>query len=171
MLAAGFETTVNLLSNGSSLLCTNPDQLALLRDDPSLWPNAIDEILRYDPPVLLTGRTATHDTEVGGTTVRKGQRFTTLLAAANRDPNVFTDPNRFDVTRPNAKDHVSFSAGRHFCLGAALARMEGDVGLRTLFDRYPDVQQLDGSSRRDTRILRGFATLPVRLGPAVRVGA
>ena len=171
VLAAGFETTVNLLSNGTSLLCTNPDQLAALRNDPSLWPNAVDEILRFDPPVLLTGRTATRDTEIAHTPVYKGQRVTTLLAAANRDPNVFAEPNRFDVARPNARDHVSFSAGRHFCLGAALARMEGDVGLRTLFERYPDLQQLEGSTRRNTRILRGFATLPVQLGPAVRVPA
>ena len=171
VLAAGFETTVNLLSNGTSLLCANPDQLAALRHDPSLWPNAVDEVLRFDPPVLLTGRTATRDTEIAHTPVHKGQRVTTLLAAANRDPNVFAEPHRFDVARRNAREHVSFSAGRHFCLGAALARMEGDVGLRTLFERYPDLKALDGSTRRDTRILRGFATLPVQLGPAVRVPA
>ena len=171
VLAAGFETTVNLLSNGTALLCAHPDQLAVLREDPALWPNAVDEILRFDPPVLLTGRTATRDTEIAGTPVHKGQRVTTLLAAANRDPDVFADPDRFDVRRSNAREHVSFSAGRHFCLGAALARMEGDVGLRTLFERYPDLRQLDGSTRRDTRILRGFATLPVQLGPAVRVPA
>ena len=169
VLAAGFETTVNLLSNGTSLLCAHPEQLKTLREDPSRWPNAVDEILRFDPPVLLTGRTATRDTVVAGTPVLKGQRVTTLLAAANRDPDVFSEPNRFDVTRPEAREHVSFSGGRHFCLGAALARMEGDVGLRTLFDRYPELEELDGSQRRDTRILRGFATLPVRLGPAARV--
>jgi cytochrome P450 len=171
VLAAGFETTVNLLSNGTSLLCAHPDQLEALRADPSLWPNAVDEILRFDPPVLLTGRTATRDTEIAGTPIGKGNRVTTLLAAANRDPDVFTDPNRFDVSRPNAREHVSFSAGRHFCLGAALARMEGDVGLRALFERYPQLRQLDGSRRRDTRILRGFAELPVRLGPSARVPA
>lgn len=171
VLAAGFETTVNLLSNGTSLLCGNPEQLDSLHKDPSLWPNAVDEILRFDPPVLLTGRTATRDTEIAGTPVYKGQRVTTLLAAANRDPDVFTEPNRFDVTRRDAREHVSFSGGRHFCLGAALARMEGDVGLRTLFERYPGLEQLDGSKRRDTRILRGFATLPVRLGAASPVPA
>jgi hypothetical protein len=87
-----------------------------------------------------------------------------VLAAANRDPEVFTDPTRFDVTRANAKDHVSFSAGRHFCLGAALARMEGEVGLRMLFERYPDLRTVPGARRRTTRILRGYAQLPVRLG-------
>ena len=90
--------------------------------------------------------------------------MTTLLAAANRDPEVFAGPARFDVTRSNAKDHVSFSAGRHFCLGAALARMEGEVGLRMLFDRYPNLRLLPGARRRRTRILRGYETLPVAPG-------
>jgi cytochrome P450 len=165
VLAAGFETTVNLLSNGAALLHGHPEQAAALAADPSLWPNAVDEILRFDPPVLLTGRTAVRDTVVGGCEVRQGTLVTTVLAAANRDPEVFTDPDRFDVTRANAKDHLSFSSGRHFCLGAALARMEGEVGLRMLFERYPELQTLPGARRRETRILRGFETLPVRLGP------
>jgi cytochrome P450 len=166
VLAAGFETTVNLLGNGARLLHDHRDQLALLRADPRLWPNAVDEILRIDPPVLLTGRTATRRTRVAGVDVPAGALVTTVLAAANRDPDVFAEPEVFDVTRPNAKEHVSFSAGRHFCLGAALARMEGEVGLRMLFDRYPDLAILPGGRRRDTRILRGYASLPVSLhGP------
>ena len=170
VLAAGFETTVNLLSNGANLLHRHPDQAALLAADPSLWPNAVEEILRFDPPVLLTGRTALRDTELtGGVRVRRGTLVTTVLAAANRDPAVFEDPARFDVTRENAKDHISFSAGRHYCLGAALARMEGEVALRTLFERYPRLQTLPGARRRETRILRGFETLPVRLGPPGRL--
>jgi cytochrome P450 len=164
VLAAGFETTVNLLGNGTALLHAHPDQLDLLREDPSRWPNAVDEILRFDPPVLVTGRSALRDTHVAGRPIPKGALVTTLLAAANRDPEVFEDPNRFDVTRSNAKDHLSFSAGRHFCLGAALARMEGEVGLRTLFERYPDLRVLPGAERRSTRILRGYETLPVALG-------
>jgi cytochrome P450 len=164
VLAAGFETTVNLLGNGVALLDAHRDQLDLLRSRPELWPNAVDEILRLDPPVLLTGRTAQRDTTVAGTPIHKGTLITTVLAAANRDPEVFADPTRFDVTRANAKDHVSFSAGRHFCLGAALARMEGEVGLRMLFERYPELRTLPGAQRRTTRILRGYAQLPVRLG-------
>jgi cytochrome P450 len=164
VLAAGFETTVNLLGNGAALLHDHPDQLDLLRQDPSLWPNAVDEVLRFDPPVLLTGRSALRDTTVAGVPVAKGSVVTTLLAAANRDPEVFDDPGRFDVTRPNAKDHLSFSAGRHYCLGAALARMEGEVGLRMLFERYPQLRRLPGARRRRTRILRGFETLPVAVG-------
>jgi cytochrome P450 len=167
VLAAGFETTVNLLSNGAALLHDHPDQLELLKAAPEHWPNAVDEILRLDPPVLLTGRTAVRDTEVAGVTVPRGALVTTLLAAANRDPEVFPDPARFDVTRTNAKDHVSFSAGRHFCLGAALARMEGEVGLRVLFERHPQLRRLPGARRRETRILRGFGALPVDLGPRV----
>jgi cytochrome P450 len=171
VLAAGFETTVNLLSNGIKLLHDFPDQLALLRRAPEHWPNAVDEVLRFDPPVLLTGRTAARDTTVPGLRVPKGRLVTTLLAAANRDPAVFAAPGRFDVTRHNAKEHVSFSAGRHFCLGAALARMEGEVGLRLLFERYPELQTLPGARRRTTRVLRGYATLPVRLGrPALARG-
>jgi cytochrome P450 len=163
VLAAGFETTVNLLGNGIMLLHDHPDQLELLRQDPSLWANATDEILRFDPPVLLTGRTASRDTEVCGTRIGAGGMVTTVLAAANRDPKVFADPGRFDVTRENAKDHVSFSAGRHYCLGAALARMEGEVGLRMFFERFPDARIAPGATRRPTRILRGYETLPAVL--------
>lgn len=168
VLAAGFETTVNLLGNAVVLLRDHPEQLDLLRGDPGLWPNAVDEALRYDPPVLLTGRTALRDCEVAGVPVPAGSLVTTVLAAANRDPGVFADPAVFDVTRANAKDHVSFSAGRHFCLGAALARMEGEIGLRLLFERYPDLATLPGARRRHTRILRGYAELPVRLGEPAR---
>lgn len=163
VLAAGFETTVNLLGNGIALLHDHPDQLALLREDPSRWGNAVDEILRYDPPVLLTGRIAERDTEVLGRKVGAGGIVATVLAAANRDPKVFTDPQRFDITRENAKDHLSFSAGRHYCLGAALARMEGEVGLRMFFERYPDVRLTPGAIRRPTRILRGYERLPASL--------
>jgi cytochrome P450 len=165
VLAAGFETTVNLLGNGVALLHDHPDQLDVLTDDPACWPNAVDEILRFDPPVLLTGRTCRQDTEVAGVPVPKGALVTTILAAANRDPAVFADPDRFDVRRENAREHISFSSGRHYCLGAALARMEGEVGLRTLFARYPKLRRVPGATRRGTRILRGFERLPVRLGP------
>ncbi|MCH1867721.1 cytochrome P450 [Nocardioides sp. CFH 31398] len=164
VLAAGFETTVNLLGNGIALLRRHPEQLRILLDDPALWPQAVDEVLRYDPPVLLTGRTVVRDTELGGQTIPRGSIVNTLLAGANRDPEVFTDPRRFDVTRENADQHVSFSSGRHYCLGAALARMEGEVGLRTLLARHPDlVIDDDAARRRTTRILRGYATLPARL--------
>lgn len=166
VFAAGFETTVNLLGNGIALLTEHPDQLALLRAQPELWPNAVDEILRLDPPVLLTGRIADRDTELAGVPVPKASIVTTVLAAANLDPDVFTDPTTFDITRENPRDHVSFSSGRHYCLGASLARMEGAVGLRALFDRYADVRLLPGRNRRPTRILRGWEHLPATLRAA-----
>ncbi len=163
VLAAGFETTVNLLGNGIALLHDNPGQLRALRAEPARWPNAVDEVLRTDPPVLLTGRTCLRDTEVAGVRVPRGALVTTILAGANRDPAVFEAPAVFDVSRENAREHIAFSAGRHYCLGAALARMEGEVGLRVLFDRYPDLRIEPGATHRDTRILRGFERLPARL--------
>jgi cytochrome P450 len=168
VLAAGFETTVNLLGNGIALLAQHPEQRRTLVERPDLWPNAVDEVLRLDPPVLLTGRMAMADTEVVGVPMRRGSVMVGLLAGANRDPRVFPRPDRFDVTRANAREHVSFSAGRHYCLGAALARMEGEVGLRTLFDRHPDLRVEPGAVRRSTRILRGYERLPVTLAPALR---
>jgi cytochrome P450 len=166
VLAAGFETTVNLLGNGVALLHDHPDERKLLEHDPALWANAVEEVLRLDPPVLLTGRVARRDTTVSGQPVRAGWMVTTVLAGANRDPAVFDDPLTFDVARPNAREHISFSAGRHHCLGAALARMEGEVGLRMLWERFPDLALLPGARRRPTRILRGFDRLPARLVPA-----
>ena len=163
VLAAGFETTVNLLGNGIALLATHPEQRAALADRPELWPNAVDEVLRHDPPVLLTGRMTSCDTEVAGVPMRAGSVLVGLLVGANRDPLVFEDPERFDVARDNAREHVSFSAGRHYCLGANLARMEGEVGLRTLFERHPDLRLEPGAARRSTRILRGYERLPVSL--------
>ncbi len=164
VLAAGFETTVNLLGNGIRLLLNSPDQLTRLRDDPSLWPNAVEEILRLESPVQLSARIALRDTEVAGATVRAGEMVAIYLAAANRDPAVFDDPHRFDVGRPNAGKHLAFSGGRHFCLGAALARAEGEVGLRRFFTHFPEAQLAGLGSRRDTRVLRGWAELPVSLG-------
>ena len=170
VLAAGFETTVNLLGNGIRMLLSAPDQLAALTADPSLWPNAVEEILRLDSPVQLTARVARNDTVVAGTPVRRGEMVVIYLAAANRDPKVFADPHRFDVTRPNAGKHLAFSGGRHFCLGAALARTEGEVGLRRFFTHFPDAQLAGGGTRRDTRVLRGWAHLPIRLGsPAATI--
>lgn len=163
VLAAGFETTVNLLGNGIALLHDHPDQRRRLAEDPTLWANAVEEVLRVDPPVLLTGRMALRDTAVGERRVAGGSMVTTILAGANRDPDVFPDPATFDVGRENARDHISFSAGRHHCLGASLARMEGEVGLRMLWERFPDLVLLPGATRRTTRILRGFETLPARV--------
>jgi cytochrome P450 len=164
VLAAGFETTVNLLGNGIRMLLDAPKHLESLAARPELWPNAVEEILRLESPVQLSARVARQDTEVAGTPVRRGELIVIHLAGANRDPAVFDDAHRFDIERDNANKHLSFSGGRHFCLGAALARAEGEVGLRTFFDRYPDARLVGTGSRRDTRVLRGWSSLPVRLG-------
>ena len=166
VLAAGFETTVNLLGNGIRMLLETPEHLATLADRPELWPNAVEEILRLDSPVQLSARMASKDTDIAGTLVRRGERVILYLAGANRDPKVFDDPHRFDIERENAGKHLSFSGGRHFCLGAALARAEGEVGLRTFFERYPDARLAGDGSRRDTRVLRGWSSLPIALGKA-----
>jgi cytochrome P450 len=166
VLAAGFETTVNLLSNGIRMLLDNPQHLRTLSQRPQLWPNAVEEILRLESPVQLTARLSLRDTEVAGVPVGQGEMVVVYVAAANRDPAVFTDPNTFDIERENAGRHLAFSGGRHFCLGAALARAEGEVGLRSFFDRFPDVRSAGTGSRRDTRVLHGWSTLPVDLGSA-----
>src|SRR5947209_1923223 len=124
---AGFETTVNLIGNGVMALLQHPDQLEILRNDPRLWENAADEILRWDSPVQATARFAAEDTVVCGHPVKKGRFVTLMLAGANRDPDVFPNQHEFDVRRANARDHLGFSAGIHFCLGASLARLEGAV--------------------------------------------
>ncbi|MDN4519175.1 MULTISPECIES: cytochrome P450 [Mycolicibacterium] len=166
VLAAGFETTVNLLGNGIRMLLETPGHLETLAARPELWPNAVEEILRLDSPVQMSARFARRDVTVGGTEIKRGELVILHLAGANRDPEVFTDPHRFDIERDNAGRHLSFSGGRHFCLGAALARAEGEVGLRTFFERYPDARLAGQGSRRDTRVLRGWSTLPITLGTA-----
>jgi len=166
VLAAGFETTVNLLGNGIRMLMNAPDQLAVLSDEPQVWPNAVDEILRLDSPVQLSARVACRDTDVAGTHVLRDEMVLIYLAGANRDPAVFDDPHRFDVKRANAGRHLAFSSGRHFCLGAALARAEGEVGLSAFFNRFPAVRPAGAGVRRGTRVLRGWSELPVALGPA-----
>ncbi len=170
VLGAGFETTVNLIGNAVALLDRHPEQLAWLReqdDQASAWTNAVEEVLRFDSPVQLTMRAAHRDTEVQGEPVRAGEALLVLLGGANRDPAVFDDPHRFDVTRANAHEHVAFSAGIHYCLGASLARLEAVTALRLLYDRYPDLGVAGEPVRRRTRVLRGYAELPVRTAARV----
>jgi cytochrome P450 len=166
VLAAGFETTVNLLGNGIRMLLDHHEHVETLAARPELWPNAVEEILRLDSPVQITARAAVRDVDVAGTAVKRGELVVLHLAGANRDPEVFADPHRFDIERENAGRHLSFSGGRHFCLGAALARAEGEVGLRAFFERYPDARLAGDAVRRDTRVLRGWSSLPIALGKA-----
>lgn len=161
LIGAGFETTVNLIANAVVDLLAHPDQLAALKDDPTGWPNAVEEVLRFDSPVQVTLRGAKTDTELAGVHVPAGQPMLVILAGANRDPDVFADPHTFDITRPNAKEHLSFSAGVHFCLGATLARLEAAIALEVLFARMPDLALAGTPERRGTRVLRGYDVLPV----------
>src|SRR3954454_3836309 len=169
VVGAGFETTVNLLGNAVKLFGQHPDQLDILRDDPDGWGNAVDEVLRYDSPVQLTVRVAAEDTEVVGLPVGSGRFVSLMLGGANRDPDVFADPQRFDVTRENARDHLGFSAGIHYCLGASLARLEGTIALRMLYERFPDLAVAGPPVRRNLRVLRGYEHMPVRLPVPAKV--
>jgi cytochrome P450 len=164
LVGAGFETTVNLIGNGIVMLLQHPEQLALLRDDPDLWPSAVEEILRIDSPVQMTARTAGCEVEISGHHIAAGDMVALLLGGANRDPQIFTDPNRFDITRANARDHLAFASGVHACLGAALARIEGVTALRALFDAFPDLQLIAPPQRRGLVNLRGYTSLPAQLG-------
>src|SRR3984957_1392149 len=166
VLAAGFETTVNLLGNGIRMLLDAPQHLETLSARPQLWPNTVEEILRLDSPVQMSARVARMDINFAGEAVKRGEIVILHLAGANRDPKVFPGPHRFDIERDNAGKHLSFSGGRHFCVGAALARAEGEVGLRTFFERFPEARLAGGGSRRDTRVLRGWSSLPITLGRA-----
>src|SRR6266567_4275632 len=161
LFGAGHETTVNLIGNGLLALHRDPDQLQLLRENPSLTPNAIEELLRYDSSVQVTGRTALEDVEVGGTAIRKGEAVLCLLGAANRDPAVYPEPDRLDITRANIRP-LSFGGGIHFCLGAQLARIEAEIAIATLLRRLPNLA-LDDPEHPDWRqtfVLRGLMELP-----------
>jgi cytochrome P450 len=166
IIGAGFETTVNLIGNGIVLLLRHPEQIAQLREDPALWPAAVEEILRFDSPVQMTARTANCDVDVFGHQVAAGDMVALLLGGANRDPRVFTNPASFDIARPNARDHLAFASGVHACLGAALARIEGATALRALFEAFPDLRLTEVPPRRGLVNLRGFSRLPAQLGSA-----
>jgi cytochrome P450 len=161
LLFAGHETTVNLIGNGVYTLLKHPDQLERLKRDPSLVPGAVEEILRYESPVQATARLVSEDVRVGADTLPKGVNVMLVMAAANRDPRHFTHPGRFDLARNEAR-HQTFGGGIHYCVGAPLARMEGQIGLEKLFARLPRLR-LAGEvfEWRDNFILRGLKALPV----------
>jgi cytochrome P450 len=167
LLVAGHETTVNLIGNGVLALLRAPDQLNLLRRAPDLVAGAVDELLRFDSPVQLTQRVATEDLDLVGCPVRAGDEIMLVLGAANRDPLVFAEPNRLDVTR-DARRHVAFGGGIHHCLGAALARLEGEVALSALLARFPRLELAGEPLRRPTFTLRGLESLPVVAGEPAR---
>ena len=162
LLVAGHETTVNLIGNGALALLENPDQLARLRSDPALAVSAVEEVLRYSGPVMIsTERYAREDLELGGQPVRKGDLVYVSLAGADRDPAIYPEPDRFDIGRtPNR--HLAFGDGIHFCLGSALARMEGQVALAALVSRFAEIRLAEDSGRlrwKGGATLRGLERL------------
>ena len=164
LLVAGHETTVNLIANGVLALLRHPGQFAMLATNPGLAPGAVEEVLRYDPPVQLLMRVAGEDLSVGGTTVPSGSVVLLLLAAASRDPAVHEEPDRFDIGRTQLR-HLAFGFGAHFCLGAPLARIEAQVALAAFVRRFPQARAVSSQLRyRDNVTLRGLTQLRVLTG-------
>lgn len=171
LFAAGFETTTHLLGNGLLALVDNPAQLARLRADRGLLRSAVEELLRYDSPVQITARTAYQDLTIAGEPIEAGTTVLALLGAANRDPARFTDPDRLDVGRAESPP-LSFGSGIHHCLGAALARLEAQVVLERLLDRFAAMELVGGRPRhRDSLTLRGVVDLRLRFSPQPPAGA
>ena len=164
LLFAGHETTTHLMGNGLLALLRHPDQLADFRahlDDPELAASAVEEMLRYDGPSLSQVRVMAEDAELEGKRLRQGERVFLMLAAANRDPRVFADPDRFDIRRSDNR-HLTFGFGIHFCLGAPLARMEGQVAFPALLRRFAAIELRDANPRwSDNLVMRGMHHLPV----------
>jgi len=160
-LVGGQETTTNLIGNGLLTLMRNPEQLAQLRDDPSLIPSAVEELLRYESPSQHTGRIAREDVQIGDKQIRKGQAVMAIMAAANRDPERFPDPDRLILDRADNR-HLAFGWSSHFCFGAPLARMEGQIAFETILRRLPNLQVTPGPlTWRNNSGLRGLTALPV----------
>jgi len=161
LLVAGHETTVNLIGNGTLALLRHPAELRKLRERPALIATAVEELLRFDGPVQRTARIPSEDITLGGQTIGKGEMVMPFLGAANRDPVQFPDPDRLDITRADNR-HIAFGMGIHFCLGAPLARMEGQIAINTLLARLPRLALATDRPRfRQSLTLRGLETLPV----------
>jgi cytochrome P450 len=161
LLIAGFETTVNAIGNGMRWLLADREQWELLVADPSRASAVAEEVLRFDPPVQQTARVAHTEIEVGGVALRKNQWVITILAAAGRDPEVYPDPGRFDITRDSPAEHLAFSGGIHYCLGSPLARMELAQAFRALAERVPDIRLAAPITMRRGATLRGPLQFPV----------
>lgn len=167
LLVAGTETTRNLISSGIALLGEHADQRHLLAAQPALIPSAVEEMLRFSSPVLAFCRTATADTEIRGQAIARGDYVAMLYASANRDEEVWADPERFDVTRRQDRPHVAFGFGPHVCLGAGLARLEARVMFEELLARYPDFALAGPPERGRSTLVAMVSRLPAVFGPAV----
>jgi cytochrome P450 len=166
LLGAGFVTTTHVFGNAVLALVRHRDQLAVLQEHPEGWPNAVEEVLRYDTAIQYLVRVPTETVDVAGHTIRAGQAVYLLVGGANRDPAVFDRPAVFDATRANAREHISFGTGVHVCLGAALARMELHIGLQSLFERFPRLTLAGEPILNPSMGLHGLQHLPVSLGAA-----
>jgi cytochrome P450 len=162
LFAAGFETTANLLVNSVVALLDHPEQLALLREQPGLAPSAVEELLRFDSPVQLISRITAEPMTLGGIDIAPGERVIAYLGAGNRDPERFDEPDRLDLGRTNNAP-LSFGGGIHYCLGAPLARLETQLALPALFQRFPRLALTGTPERRDGLTIRGYTRLPVSL--------
>jgi cytochrome P450 len=160
LLIAGNETTTNLIGNAMYSLLKNPDQLELLRGEPSLMPSAIEELIRFNGPVQATGRVAKEKLEVGGTTIEENQIALVILGAANHDPAKYPDPEKLDLRR-NPTDHLGFGDGIHFCIGAPLARAEGQIAFEEILRRFPRIELAGDPTWGGTFIIRGAKKLPL----------
>jgi cytochrome P450 len=163
LLIAGFETTVNAIGSGVRWLLNDRDQWELLVKEPERAPAVAEEVLRFEPPVQQAVRVALTETEVAGFPIRKNQWIIPVLAAANRDPEVYPEPNRFDITRQSPAEHLAFSGGIHYCLGSPLARMELTMALRSLAERFPDLRPAGPVEMRPGTTLRGPLHVPVKI--------
>lgn len=162
ILIAGHETTTNLIASAMLLLLRHPDQLQQLRSNPELAQSAIEEVLRYESPIQRIRRVVKQNTEMPGGQMKKGEVVSMMIGAANRDARVFRDPHRFDITRQN-NCHLAFGSGVHFCLGAALARLEGPIAINAMIRRFPEMQlEADHVRWRHDATLRALNELPVR---------
>jgi cytochrome P450 len=161
LLVAGHETTVNLIGNGTLALLRHPAELKRLRDNPGLITTAVEELLRFDGPVQRTARMPSEDVTIGGRTIAKNDLVMPFIGAADRDPAQFPDPDRLDITRTDNR-HIAFGWGIHFCLGAPLARVEGQIAINSLLQRLPKLAlATDRPEYRQSLTLRGLSTLPV----------
>lgn len=162
LLVAGFETTVNLIGNGTVALLSTRDQWERLVAEPELAPTAVEELLRYDSPVQLTSRIATEDIDISGQVIPCGAAVIVAIGGSNRDQTVFSQPGQLRIDRAEASKHLSFSLGMHHCLGAALARLEGRIAVEELTRRFPRLELAGEPVRRPLLVLRGFERVPVR---------
>lgn len=166
LLYAGHETTRNLIGNGLFTLLAHPEELARLRRDPSLLQSAVEEMLRYEPPILFLSRVALADTEMAGVAVKAGDLVHVNLASANRDPDVFESPDRFEIGRGENR-HLSFGWGMHFCIGATIARMEARVAFTTLLRKFSGIELVGETPLwAPATALRTLERFPLRLTPA-----